>query len=372
MLREGRKLLPSIQRLERLLGHNLNITEDIIQQRVQEAIDRQIHEIDLRLLPLDPTKVDWRTMMLNAAHRRPPFDPSEKEKGFRDALLVEGFLQLASLSPKTPAVCRIALLTGDALVMVAVKARTSDATNLQIFHGLEELKGFINILISKISEEFAVKIQEKASQYFFEVDKKDTLYYKENVYRQIFGKFDNILDEKPENTDTRENERWLIHKPQFVKKLKQRMFWITRIVVEAKAYKHAVVNLPREGLTTSPYRFSASIPRQIAHVTPSGAIILSNTSTPGESVHVTPSGAVIVSNNLSPNFGLNASETMSGFLKPWPTSFGVSDVIREKVLMMNGTSTFEIIWSVIITAKEKFSAPKIESIEHKETVWEGI
>src|SRR3989304_1055928 len=36
MIKKGKELLPSINKIEKLLGHNLNITEDIIESRVIE------------------------------------------------------------------------------------------------------------------------------------------------------------------------------------------------------------------------------------------------------------------------------------------------------------------------------------------------
>ena len=177
MLRQSLELLPSIHKLERLLGHNLNITEQIIDQRVQEAVERQIKEIDLYVLSLDPSSVDWNQMMLNSAYRRPPFSPGEKEKGFRDALVAEEFIQLVSSSPVTPKICRVALVTSDGMLAEAIKDRTIEATNVRILLSLEELKGLINTLVAEISEEFVAKIQAKAQSYFYEKDQEETLYY---------------------------------------------------------------------------------------------------------------------------------------------------------------------------------------------------
>lgn len=47
MRSRGLDLLPSVHKLERLLGHNLAITGDILALRVQEAIKRQMDELKL-------------------------------------------------------------------------------------------------------------------------------------------------------------------------------------------------------------------------------------------------------------------------------------------------------------------------------------
>lgn len=94
------ELLQSIEKLERLLGHRLNITERIIKERVNAAVETQIQNLGLEPLEFDSTRVDWTRLILDACYRRPPFEDSEREKGFRDSLIVETFLQLVENSPK--------------------------------------------------------------------------------------------------------------------------------------------------------------------------------------------------------------------------------------------------------------------------------
>ncbi len=138
MLIQSLQLLPSINKLERLLGHNLNITQHIIEQRVNEAVESQIEELNINILSLDTARVDWNNMMLSAAYRKPPFSQGEKEKGFRDALLAEAFVQLIADSPVTPKICRIALVTNDTLLSDAISEGTKGQSNVRILTSLEE------------------------------------------------------------------------------------------------------------------------------------------------------------------------------------------------------------------------------------------
>ena len=80
MRKRGSDLLPSIQKMEKLLGHNLNITESVIESSVKEAIERQIQVHNIQQFHLAIDKVDWSRIMLDAVYRRPPFEVSEKEK----------------------------------------------------------------------------------------------------------------------------------------------------------------------------------------------------------------------------------------------------------------------------------------------------
>ena len=146
----GEELLPPLQRLERLLGHGLGITKEVIEQRINEAVESQLSNTGLTVLLLDVNRVDWNRLMLDAAYRLPPFQAGP-EKGFRDALVVESFTQLVEDSPKSPQSCRVALVTGDKLMTESVNTRIGSASNVRILPSLEELQSLISTLVAEVT-----------------------------------------------------------------------------------------------------------------------------------------------------------------------------------------------------------------------------
>lgn len=157
MLQEGEKLLPSIQKLERHLGHNLNINENIIHERIKLTISQQINEHSVNIISLDINNVDWNNVISNALYRVPPFEKGKKEKGFRDSLIAESFMQLIEVSPKTPQICRLVLITNDGLLIEALTKKTKILSNVYIYNDIEELKSLINTLASAVEEELIKK-----------------------------------------------------------------------------------------------------------------------------------------------------------------------------------------------------------------------
>src|SRR5664279_2320903 len=113
MIQEALRLLPSVEKLERLLGHNLNITKDILETRIREAIDREVEQYRIVIQNLSSGDVDWTRLVLDAAYRRPPFQHGEKEKGFRDAVILETFIQLVTDAPSSPTTARVVLVSSD-------------------------------------------------------------------------------------------------------------------------------------------------------------------------------------------------------------------------------------------------------------------
>lgn len=107
MQAEALKLRPAINKIERLLGHNLALTDQVLLDHVEIKLEEKAAEFGLQELRLDHAVVDWPALIRAAEYRKPPFGPGEKEKGFRDALVAESFLQLVENSPKTAALCRV-------------------------------------------------------------------------------------------------------------------------------------------------------------------------------------------------------------------------------------------------------------------------
>jgi len=57
MIRKALELLPAVDKLERLLGHKLNITPEIVKTRVEEAINAQVKSLKISVRPLDTAAV---------------------------------------------------------------------------------------------------------------------------------------------------------------------------------------------------------------------------------------------------------------------------------------------------------------------------
>ena len=150
---------------------------------VRTKIDEKKVQLGLQELTLDHKSVDWPALIHAGEYRIPPFEAGDKEKGFRDAIVAECFLQLVANSPKTPAICRVVLVTSDGLLSQAVNARIAGLPNAHVLSNIEELKGLINTVVSNAGEEFISQLKPKAAKLFFvSADEKDTLYYKEILH----------------------------------------------------------------------------------------------------------------------------------------------------------------------------------------------
>ena len=312
------EFLPSIGKLEKLLGHNLNITEDILVHRVDEAIKRQLAELGISSLPIDTSVIDWHALIKRSVNRHPPFEPGEKEKGFRDSIIAESFRQLVKQSPTTPSICRLVMITDDNLLAEYILDITKDSNNVKVLSTINELESLINTLVSEVTEEFVTGLSEQVKKYFFDKGNEESLYYKENIRDKTGEQYGEELKATPKKGLLRENGTWRISEPVFIKKERQRLCWITPIRVEAKLYKYEI-----------PESFSGSL--------------------------------------LGRSYALNSEVEQRGAL---PTLANIGAQPLKKVEIGSGKSNFEIHWSVNITPLKKLTAPRIEKIRFVSTTWE--
>lgn len=310
------ELMPTMQKLERLLGHNLNITEEILVDRVNKAIESELDDLGTSVIEVDTNKIDWPGVIERSVNRTPPFQPGDKEKGFRDSLIAEAFIQLANQSPTTPTVCRLAIVADDERLEEYIKNETKDSKNIRVLSNIGELESLINTLVSEVTEEFVEDLRDRTGSYFFTKDDDSTLYYKDNIGATIREDFSDELKSMPIEGLSREDGTWWIGEPVFVKKERQRIYWVTTIKVDAKLFR---LEYPESGVDAG-----------------------TGTAPPGlESA------------------SKNALRTLGGLLGEAP----------RKVEAGNGQSVFEVRWSVNITQTKKFTSPRIEAIDNIGTKW---
>jgi hypothetical protein len=357
MQKKALEMLPTIGKLERLLGHNLALTDEILIDSVGKAISRRQEELGLLKLALDQSRVDWKRVSLDSVYRKPPFRDGETEKGFRDCLVVESFLQLVADSPKTPEVCRIVLATGDKLLADTARVRTAGLSNILVISSLEELKGLINTLVSRVDEAFLAQLKPKAEKLFFVPKDESTFFFREHLQQKMRDKFAAELAMPPLGAAIRTNGMWLISPPNFVSKNRRRIQWASRIEVQAEASK-AALQVPK---------LNSSVFTNVVQ-TPLGGntVPVSSLGDPGGnqvSFDDFPSGNIALSKYLSV-FPLQGSGNWGNNLEYASTP---SVITTHK-----GIDTYEIIWATDVTTAGNLRNPLVEDLKHVEATWEPV
>jgi PIN domain len=309
-------LISNVEKVEKLLGHKLNLTKEMLDSMVLEVAKKQANDLGINVFPLDESQVDWKKIAFASVHRDPPFDKGEKEKGFRDALIGHTFLQILSSSPRSASKCKIALISGDQLLTQFVNSYIDGFSNVQVFESLEELRGLINTLASQVDEDFVEALQKKASALFF-VDSQsvETLYYKMKIHETIQKKFALELKRVPEGATSRTDDGIFISQPSFEKKVNQRMHWISRISFNFNAMRW----------TSSPPQLG---------------------------------GGLFGTNAITPP---NANSLRSTLLTSGVPAIPTTEVVFK------GKTLFDVHWSTTVNSNKQLIRPSIDSIEFFET-----
>ncbi|HHF7375608.1 PIN domain-containing protein [Legionella bozemanae] len=318
------QLWPNIEKLQQILGHNLNITKDLLIKRIQECIEDQIKAFNISVIDIDESQVNLKELIQRACFRLPPFSYGKEEKGFRDALIAETFFQFLSNTPKS--VDKIIFVTNDGLLKKHLEDGIKDRKNVHILSEIEELIGLLNTLASHLDETTIKKYQQLVSKYFFEEENRECIYYKKNISQQIQDKFKTELSMIPEMSSLkRKNNTWYINQPQFLEKNKTTIKWATRIEMQFELYTEEVVPKVKE------VRTSPSIFRNDKGL-----------------FSIPPKGFVSIFDSTS------------------------NDYEVKKEITSQGKTIFEVQWEIRVSAKNKLTHLKILDINYIDTIWEVI
>ena len=231
MLRSAADLLPKVERLERLLGIKLVMGQKTLEERVDAAIIRNIEHYGLIDLDLNTDLVNWPSLVQSASRRKPPFDPGDKEKGFRDSLIIETAFQLASRLPKTGGICRVVIVSADELFREACDNRTSDGASVTALSKIDDLKTLINALASETAESFIEELLPKAEDLFNTPGSVEGLFSKAEISKKIGEKFRSIFDAAAKRNEVLKITSFTQGSTSFVSKRGQRIRWNTKIEV---------------------------------------------------------------------------------------------------------------------------------------------
>lgn len=327
MRTRAEQLLRSFQRMDAILGIGINLGPEQLAPRIDTVIEAQMRQMNLTRLSLNSTVVDWNRIIRDASLRVPPFQAGETEKGFRDAMILETFIQLVEASPRTPNTCRLVFVTKDELLTTAAAARVTQYANSEVIGGLEELRNLINTLISSADEAFVKELREKATKLFFVPKDQETFYFREKVGDQIREKFSHQLAELPPGATKRDTDTIAIGFPRFVKKEGQRVHWVTPITYKINTFKFVEASQPTAVGTSSPTSGLTSTYPSIL-----GGLAF-----------------------------LGSSSSTAGLL-------GVPSM--ERVPVKNGRTEFNVAWSATVASNRRLIRPHIDDISFVATTWE--
>ena len=138
MLDKAKESLPHLKKADRLFGTSLAATTETAHARIKELIAESIKEHGIEVPEFDARAVDLGRIVELAVFRLPPFEAGDREKGFRDAVVMETFCQLhKTLNLSGPN--QLVLITSDRLLTTAVTERLGNFPAVVVHKNIEAL-----------------------------------------------------------------------------------------------------------------------------------------------------------------------------------------------------------------------------------------
>jgi hypothetical protein len=197
---------------------------DAVNQRISKHATLELNRRMFLVRDCDTARVDWNSLMTAAGYRLPPFDPDgEKEKGFKDAIVAETFLQLCADLPINSEDSAI-LVTEDAMLRKNVESRAPHGA--KVLGTVDELSAELNFLVSDIPSEVAALLPDRASALLSTVD--NTFWI--DFWERAHAAYPQILSRNIPGFLSVDLAPKFFSGPSFLKKEMRRVHFVTRFL----------------------------------------------------------------------------------------------------------------------------------------------
>ncbi|MEJ2646256.1 MAG: PIN domain-containing protein, partial [Gammaproteobacteria bacterium] len=198
----ARKMLSSsrdgLKYLRDLTGEPLEVdlpSDEYLRAAAQVKFDEQLAALpNARIEPTPIDTITWGDIVKAAVWRRPPFDPS-REKGFRDAIVLETVKQIVASNRHSD----IAFLVQDNLLRKTADDFGKKHRHFATYKSIEDFNKFASAVSERFPPDVLHKLTERAGTFFFDGDSHSTLWDKEELFDRLLEKFQHRIAEPPAN-----------------------------------------------------------------------------------------------------------------------------------------------------------------------------
>ena len=318
-------LMAQLSSISDLTGGDLDISEGSLLEALDRKVQQTLGDYGIEVREPDWPRIDLKQMAADSANRQPPFNPGNPEKGFRDAIVLETYLQL--LQDPRFADHLAVLLTTDELLRKAVARRAGAFGNQYPPGSSEDIRGTIATISEELELELINRMVSVASALFFTPSDPNSVFARFGIPAKIQSQYESAFSARPPGADLRRTFAPTIYQSRFVEKVGDRFHWSNQIAFPSVAYR----------ITYSVGPSSSSL-GVAATGTYSSDLLGDDPSSLG-------TGAI--------------SSASSGFPLPNPSYVPTS----------NGRTLFEVVWSAIYSEDQGLTEPNVEKLIFRGTEW---
>ncbi|KAF5435379.1 hypothetical protein C5S36_03295, partial [Candidatus Methanophagaceae archaeon] len=342
------KLADNIQEIQDLTGQSIDIKMDMLQGAADSSAYKELESLSIHLLEPDWSLIDWNNLTEDAAFRIPPFGPGDSEKGFRDAIIIETYLQHAISIVKEEGRNNSILVTEDKLMAKAVLPRIKDLGNSYPPATFDELRSLIATLLAELQEALVARLIPKATALFYTPGDHSSLFIKEGVQEQIQSTYSSALTSRPPGSDYRINSPPNLSRSRLEEKKGDRFFWANRIIIGSVSYRY--LNIGSGSSALPPSSSTSDLP----------SLGLTSTASPEIPRYV----ITAVSDSL-----FSSTDASLDIPPLFPASGSSIPSTIDSLPVSEGVTSFDVLWSSHVTDNEVLTDIKLEGITYVDTQW---
>jgi hypothetical protein len=331
MIVAARELLSKANKALRFMRQP-ELTEGQATEQVRRLIETEIQEHGIEEIDFDESRVDWTDLINRAVRREPPFEKGESEKGFRDAIILETFLQFQkglNLSPPN----KLVLLSHDGLLKVAAGQKAGP--EVLLIDSIADLETYLVALSEQIDKGEAEQIVLAARRFLVE---EVTV---KQLGQLLAKRFENELRTGPPEGGVINALRIVPGETALVAKQKARWRFQTTILVEVETSR-TIPSIPSIREAEKPFVTS-----------------------PSEGVQVPLYSSTLSSSEAGAPRIISVSTPLVG-----GSSMDFVYSLGPRVVKSIGRHTTALVWSATLSNDKKLSDFKEEDTKYEGVAWE--
>lgn len=162
------------------------ITTQRVYRDIEKRFERWLANTRVDIQPTPLKSIDWQRLINDAIWRKPPFiGEKDREKGFRDALILETVCSLSTKEQNTD----IAFISRDRLLRETASSRLDNLDNFSVYESVDEFSSYLKLTKEKLTSEFVRAIQKRARNKFYNAKHHTGLAVTQKIVDSIRNEF---------------------------------------------------------------------------------------------------------------------------------------------------------------------------------------
>jgi len=249
----SKRVKESLEKITRITGFKYykSIDASKIKRQLNTKFNKWLRSLRGKLLPLPVDEIDWSAVVRKSIWREETFEAKngniKYEKGFRDCLILETVVNFCNSCNNNSEFTdmKTAFLVNDGVLRESAVSRLRSNPTFSVYDTIDNFRSYLDFTKEERSNEFIEYVINKANLRFFNLNDRNSIYYRYDVRGQLKTKFKTYFDD-PKISETltdlerafgssdaewtyANKGRFIISSPNFDHIENKTFFWVSKV-----------------------------------------------------------------------------------------------------------------------------------------------